>query len=56
MHELHGPIVGGYSAGCDSGMASKKQNVEMLMHVIVWDPPWSKDRMSEEALLELGLI
>jgi FeS assembly SUF system protein len=23
---------------------------------LVWDPPWSKDRMSEEALLELGLL
>lgn len=23
---------------------------------LVWDPPWTKDRMSDEALLELGLI
>ncbi len=23
---------------------------------LVWDPPWSKERMSEEALLELGLM
>lgn len=23
---------------------------------VVWDPPWSKDRMSEAALLELGLL
>lgn len=23
---------------------------------LTWDPPWSKDRMSEEALLELGLL
>lgn len=23
---------------------------------LVWDPPWSQDRMSEEARLELGLI
>jgi FeS assembly SUF system protein len=23
---------------------------------LVWDPPWSKDRMSDEALLELGLL
>jgi FeS assembly SUF system protein len=22
---------------------------------LVWDPPWSKDRMSETAMLELGL-
>ncbi|MFC1664465.1 SUF system Fe-S cluster assembly protein [Pseudomonadota bacterium] len=23
---------------------------------IVWDPPWTQDRMSEAALLELGLL
>jgi FeS assembly SUF system protein len=23
---------------------------------IVWDPPWSKDRMSEEAKLQLGIF
>jgi len=23
---------------------------------LTWDPPWTKDRMSEEALLELGLL
>lgn len=23
---------------------------------LVWEPPWTKDRMSEEAMLELGLI
>jgi metal-sulfur cluster biosynthetic enzyme len=23
---------------------------------LVWSPPWDKDRMSEEAKLELGLI
>jgi FeS assembly SUF system protein len=23
---------------------------------LVWTPPWSKERMSEEAMLELGLI
>ncbi|HVT88359.1 MAG TPA: DUF59 domain-containing protein [Tepidisphaeraceae bacterium] len=23
---------------------------------LVWDPPWTKDRMSEEALLDLGLL
>jgi FeS assembly SUF system protein len=28
-----------------------RANVEL-----VWDPPWSKDRMSEAALLELGLL
>lgn len=23
---------------------------------LVWEPPWTKDRMSEDALLELGLL
>ncbi len=23
---------------------------------LVWDPPWSQDRMSEEAKLELGML
>lgn len=23
---------------------------------LVWDPPWTKERMSEDALLELGLL
>lgn len=23
---------------------------------LVWDPPWSRERMSEEALLQLGLM
>ena len=27
------------------------------VHVeLVWDPPWTKDRMSEDALLSLGLL
>jgi metal-sulfur cluster biosynthetic enzyme len=23
---------------------------------LVWDPPWTKDRMSEAAMLELGFL
>ena len=23
---------------------------------LTWDPPWTKDRMSDEALLALGLL
>jgi metal-sulfur cluster biosynthetic enzyme len=23
---------------------------------LVWDPPWSRDRMSEAALLQLGML
>ena len=30
-----------------------KFNIELIL---VWDPPWSKDKMSEEARLKLGII
>lgn len=39
-----------------------KQSVQMIPQVseanvvITWDPPWDKDRMSDEAKLQLGLI
>jgi FeS assembly SUF system protein len=39
-----------------------ESKIEMIPEVtsaaveLVWDPPWSKDRMSEAALLELGLL
>ena len=39
-----------------------KEKVEAIKGVskvnieLVWDPPWDKDMMSEEALVELGLI
>lgn len=51
--------------GCPvSGMlvkevAEKSGGVEGVStsHVeLVWDPPWTKERMTEEAMLELGLI
>jgi FeS assembly SUF system protein len=47
-------------AGTLPGMAaSAVEGVEGVdrCHVeLVWDPPWTKDRMSEEAQLELGLL
>ena len=30
--------------------------VEDVQVELVWDPPWTKDRMSEDALLSLGLL
>ena len=30
--------------------------VENATVELVWDPPWTKDRMSEDALLNLGLL
>ena len=31
-------------------------NVEDVHVELVWDPPWTKDRMTEDALLSLGLL
>ncbi|WP_184807024.1 iron-sulfur cluster assembly protein [Nitrospirillum iridis] len=30
--------------------------VSVVLVELVWDPPWTRDRMSEEARLELGLL
>ena len=51
--------------GCGMGdvlVAEVKRRVGLVPHVrevdveLVFDPPWSRDRMSEEAQLELGLF
>lgn len=34
----------------------KTEGVSQSRVELVWDPPWTKDRMTEEALLELGLL
>ncbi len=53
------------SPGCPVGPAfiseiqTKTAEVEGVKSVsvdVVWDPPWSPDRMTEEARMELGLI
>ena len=36
--------------------AGRVPGVRRAHVVLVWDPPWTKERMSEEALLELGLL
>jgi len=47
-------------AGSLPGEVERK--IEMLPEVtsaaveLVWDPPWTKDRMSEAAMLDLGLL
>lgn len=47
-------------AGTLPGEVQKKvaevPGVESAKVELVWEPPWSKDQMSEAALLELGLI
>ncbi len=53
------------SPGCPvagSIVAEVRRKVEGIGEVpgaaveLVWDPPWTKERLSEEALLELGLL
>ena len=53
------------SPGCPVGpgfiheVQSKAAEIEGVKSVavdIVWDPPWSPERMTEEARMELGLI
>jgi FeS assembly SUF system protein len=34
----------------------KLQGVREVRAVLVWDPPWSKEQMSEDARLALGLM
>jgi FeS assembly SUF system protein len=36
--------------------AESVPEVSQAVVELVWDPPWTKDRMSEAALLELGLL
>ncbi len=34
----------------------KVEGVKEVQVELVWDPPWSQERMSEEAKLQLGLL
>jgi FeS assembly SUF system protein len=47
-------------AGTLPGMAASAvegvDGVDRCHVELVWDPPWTKDKMSEEAKLELGLL
>lgn len=49
------PVAGTLPGEIQKKVASVP-GVESAKVELVWDPPWSKDRMSEAALLELGLI
>jgi FeS assembly SUF system protein len=46
-----GELVGQVQRKAQEAAGVKSVNVDL-----VWDPPWSKERMSEAALLELGLL
>lgn len=49
------PVAGTLPGEIQKRVASVP-GVESAKVELVWDPPWSKDRMTEAALLELGLI
>jgi|AACY02.4.fsa_nt_gi Predicted metal-sulfur cluster biosynthetic enzyme len=48
--------VAGYLVGEVANKVAEVPQVARARVKLVWDPPWSQDRMSEEAQLELGLL
>ena len=57
-HECCGVLLGTSSETGNTVEAAVEavQGVSEARVDLVWDPPWSKDRMSEAARLDLGLI
>ena len=49
------PVAGSLPAEVERA-AAQVPGVGMARVELVWDPPWSAERMSEEAKLELGLL
>ena len=49
------PVAGDIVAEVDRKIESIDE-VKSCRVELVWDPPWTKDRMSEAALLELGML
>ena len=49
------PVAGSLPGQVQSAVAAVP-GVQDVRVKLVWTPPWSKDRMSEEAKLELGLL
>ena len=48
-----------FGAGCFWGVEynfSKVKGVNEVKVKITWEPPWTQDRMTEAAKLELGLM
>lgn len=48
--------VAGTLPGDVQRQVMKVQGVGEVKVNLVWEPPWSKDRMSEAAMLELGIL
>lgn len=48
--------VAGIMPGLVESAVRKVTGVSSVSVELVWDPPWSKERMSEEARLQLGMM
>ena len=48
--------VAGIMPGLVESAVRKVAGVSSVSVELVWDPPWNKDRMSEEARLQLGMM
>ncbi len=48
--------VAGSLPGQVQNIASLVPRVSVVLVELVWSPPWTRDRMSEEAKLELGFL
>ncbi len=49
------PVAGSLPAQVKN-IVSLVPGVNVVLVRLVWDPPWTQDRMTEEAQLELGLM
>ncbi|MGW8310948.1 MAG: SUF system Fe-S cluster assembly protein [Thiogranum sp.] len=48
--------VAGSMPGAVQRAVMRVPGIEAVEVELVWDPPWTQDRMSDEARLELGLL
>jgi len=48
--------VAGSMPGAVERAVTRVPGIETAHVELVWDPPWTQDRMSDEARLELGLM
>jgi FeS assembly SUF system protein len=48
--------VAGQMPGMVEAAVMRAEGVKSVKVELVWDPPWSQERMSDEARLELGMM
>lgn len=48
--------VAGQMPGMVEAAVMRAEGVKSVNVELVWDPPWTQDRMSDEARLELGMM